>query len=85
MKISQNVPRMLALAGLLALYPMALLAQQAKNVVIADLVSTETLYQTSSFPYNTADHPLADVWGWTYGGNEYALVCLGSKQESGSG
>jgi hypothetical protein len=60
-------------------------AQQAKNVVLANFVSTEQLYNISSFPYNTPDFPLADIWGWTYNGNEYALVCLGSKSVSGSG
>jgi hypothetical protein len=62
-----------------------LLAQQAKNVNLADFISTEELYGISSFPYNTFDFPLADVWGWTYNGNEYALVCLGSKNVNGTG
>jgi len=63
-------------------------AQQAKNVVLANFISTETLYNRQTpFPYSTpgTDYPLADLWGWTYGGNEYALVCLGSKTEAGSG
>lgn len=66
----------------------ALWAQQAKNVVLASFISTEALYNIqTSFPYSTpgTDFPLADIWGWTYQGNEYALVCLGSKTEGGSG
>jgi hypothetical protein len=55
--------------------------------VLADFVSTEALYQSSSFPFSNHDAPLADLWGWTYNGNEYALVCLGNKLNdiSGSG
>lgn len=63
-------------------------AQQAKNVVLASFVSTEALYKRATpFPYSTpgTDYPLADIWGWTYQSNEYALVCLGSKTVSGSG
>ncbi len=62
-------------------------AQQAKNVVLADFISTEELYQISSFPYGSGQFPLADLWGWSYNGNEYALVCLAGKsvQTPGSG
>jgi hypothetical protein len=61
--------------------------QQAKNVVLADFISTEALYQISSYPYSNHEAPLADLWGWTYNGNEYALVCLGNKLDdiTGSG
>ena len=63
-------------------------SQQAKNVVLADFISTEQLYNRSTpFPYNDlfAVPSVAGIWGWAYNGNEYALVCLGSKQEPGSG
>lgn len=63
----------------------SLFAQQAKNVNLADFISTEELYGIGSFPYNTPDFPVADVWGWTYSGHEYALVCLGSQNVNGSG
>ncbi|MGH7493693.1 MAG: hypothetical protein ACREOO_15050 [bacterium] len=64
----------------------SLWSQQAKNVVLADFVSTEALYdRTTPYPYGTEPAPLADLWGWTYTGNEYALVCLGSKGVNGSG
>lgn len=62
--------------------------QQAKNVVLANFVSTENLYKRPTpYPYSSpgTNFPLADIWGWTYNGNEYALVCLGSKSENGSG
>ena len=75
----------IALIAMLIIGASMLSAQQAKNVVLANFVSTEQLYNISSFPYNTPDFPLADIWGWTYNGNEYALVCLGSKSVSGSG
>jgi len=60
-------------------------AQQAKNVVLANFMSTETLYGQSSFPYNTPTFSLGDIWGWTYSGREFALICLASKTVSGSG
>jgi len=60
-------------------------AQQAKNVVLASFMSTETLYGQPSFPYNTETFSLGDIWGWTYNGREFALVCLASKIVSGSG
>jgi len=56
--------------------------QQAKNVVLANFISTEALYKRPTpYPYSSpnTDYPLADIWGWTYQGNEYALVCLGGK------
>lgn len=84
MKAYKRMSLMLVFTGFLTFGSILLRAQQAKNVVLADFVSTETLYQASSFPYNTPDSPVADVCGWTYGGNEYALVCLGSKNVAGS-
>jgi hypothetical protein len=59
--------------------------QQAKNVVLASFISTETLYGQPSFPYNTETFSLGDIWGWTYSSREFALVCLASKTVSGSG
>jgi len=73
---------MIWINSLLMIESSILWSQQAKNVVLANFISTEALYNLpSSFPYGTAgtDYPLADIWGWTYSGNEYALVCLGSK------
>jgi len=79
---------LLILSLVLTIGSAMLKAQQAKNVVLADFVSTEELYKRQSpFPYGdqNAEFPIADLWGWTYNGEEYALVCLGSKSVSGSG
>lgn len=81
-----NLLAVMILNSLLLMGSSALWSQQAKNVVLADFVSTEDLYGlTTSFPYAAQNAPLADLWGWTYNGNEYALVCLGNKNTNGSG
>lgn len=60
-------------------------AQQAKNVVLADFLSAESLYvRQTPFPFAN-QLSLADIWGWTYNGNEYALICLYSDQDNNSG
>jgi len=76
---------MVILMSLLWLGSSLLMAQQAKNVVLADFLSAESLYvRQTPFPFAT-ELSLADIWGWAYNGNEYALVCLLNDQENGSG
>ncbi|MGI0016491.1 MAG: hypothetical protein ACREBU_23975 [Nitrososphaera sp.] len=74
--------QVMILISLLWIGSSATQAQQAKNVVLASFISTEDLYKRQTpYPYGTSgtDYPLADIWGWTYNGNKYALVCLGGK------
>ncbi|MGH7491153.1 MAG: FlgD immunoglobulin-like domain containing protein [bacterium] len=80
-----NVIQKIILINALLIGPSVSWGQQAKNVVLADFISTETLYQISSFPYSDHAAPLADLWGWTYNGTEYALVCLGNKNDDITG
>jgi hypothetical protein len=60
----------ITLINALLIGPSVSWSQQAKNVVLADFVSTETFYQINSFPYSDHAAPLADLWGWTYNGTE---------------
>ncbi|MCI0556107.1 MAG: hypothetical protein L0287_34635 [Anaerolineae bacterium] len=67
----------------------AAFGQTSKNMVLAGFKPTaDSLYhRTVDF---TKEGPIADVWGWTYQGKEYALICLKSNSDgtnslSGSG
>jgi len=52
-------------------------AQTSKNMVVAGIVPVNTMYgRTVDF---TKEQTIADVWGWTYQGKEYALICLPSN------
>lgn len=75
----------LILTAVLVLGSSNLWAQEAKNLDLADFIRTEDLYGVSSFPYDTPTFPLGDIWGWSYNGEEYALICLASKSVAGSG
>ncbi len=61
----------------------AAFGQTSKNIALAGLVPTNTLYGRT---VNFADEgPIADVWGWTYQGREYALICLSSNKAFSGG
>ncbi len=56
----------------------AAFSQASKNMVLSGFISTGTMYgRTVTF---SNEGPIADVWGWTYQGKEYALVCLSSNR-----
>ncbi len=61
----------------------ALNAQVAKNIQRSGFIDTETLYQkvapTRVIDFTT-QYVISDVWGWSYNGNEYALIGLQSNQ-----
>ncbi len=64
-----------------------LFAQTAKNVALADFISAEDLYlRTTPFPFAT-EISIGGIWGWSYNGKDYALICLINKNNSipGSG
>jgi hypothetical protein len=58
-----------------------LFAQVSKNVQLTGFIDTETLYQkvdpTRVIDFTT-QYVISDVWGWSYNGNEYALIGLQS-------
>ncbi|KAA3616777.1 MAG: hypothetical protein D8M58_17380 [Calditrichaeota bacterium] len=54
-------------------------AQVAKNLQRAGYIDTETLYRkidpTRIIDFS-AQHPVSDIWGWSYNGVEYGLIGL---------
>ena len=49
------------------------------------LFALKTSINRVPYPYNTPTLSFGDIWGWTYNGREFALICLASKTVTGSG
>ncbi|MCI0692856.1 hypothetical protein L0337_12735 [candidate division KSB1 bacterium] len=70
--------------SLVFLFSQTAFSQMSKNMVLAGFKPTaDSLYHRT---VNFADEgPIADVWGWTYQGREYALICLKSNRALSGG